>query len=102
MTDKDPFDRVRTESRCKVHTITLESGSTYQIDLRSKEFDPYLRLEDADGNQLAHDDDGGFDLNARVYITAPRTGTYRIIPTSYAGGKTGNYTFTVLRIAAAE
>jgi len=48
--------------------------------------DPYLRLEDAAGKELAKDDDGGEGLNARIRFDCPADGTYRIICTTFAGG----------------
>src|SRR5437867_4336851 len=45
LTDKDPFDRVRRQCRCKVYEVEMRSDREYTIDLRSKEMDSYLRIE---------------------------------------------------------
>src|SRR5262249_54560940 len=37
----DPLDKTRPFSRYKVHTANMTTGKTYQIDLMSKDFDPY-------------------------------------------------------------
>lgn len=94
LTKDDPKDAVRKFSTAKVYAVELKSGKEYQIDLISKEFDAYLRLEDATGKQLATDDDSGGNLNARIQFKCPSDGTYRIIATSFIGG-VGNYTLSV-------
>ena len=63
--------------------------------MTSTAFDAYLRLEDADGKQLAEDDDGGEDQNARLRFQAPKTGTYRIIATTFAANEFGAYIFMI-------
>jgi hypothetical protein len=95
LTRADPTDTVRKERHCKVYTLKLAADKNYTIDLESKEFDAYLRLENNAGEQLAEDDDSGSGLNARLVFRAPREGTYRIIATTYRPGATGNFTLTV-------
>jgi hypothetical protein len=95
LTDTDPKDRVRTASHCKIFEVEMKQGQAYVIDLRSTEFDPFLRVEDADGRELAQDDDSGGDLNARLRFIAPHTGTFRVIATTFAGGSTGSFTLSV-------
>lgn len=69
-------------------------GKRYTIDLVSRDFDAYLRLEDSTGKQLAEDDDSGGNLNARIVFQAPKDDTYWIIATTFLGG-TGNYTLSI-------
>ena len=45
LTAKDPFDKVRKESWAKVYELELKAGEIYVIDLRSDDFDTFLRLE---------------------------------------------------------
>lgn len=92
---KDPLDTVRKQCFCKVHTFDMTTGDVYVIDLQSKDFDSFLRLENAAKKQLAQDDDGGGFPHARITFTAPETGTYRIIVTTFAPNKTGEYSLTV-------
>jgi len=92
----DPLDRVKTQCRCKVFNVNLTAGTLYQIDMvqaAGSKLDPFLRLEDKDGKQLAADDDGGF-LNARITIRAPSTCEYRIIATSFVPA-VGAFSLTV-------
>jgi hypothetical protein len=90
----DPKDKMWAKSPHKVHEIKMTAGTAYQIDLASKAFDSFLRLEDAAGKELAQDDDSGGGLNARITFTAPKDGTYRVIVTNI-DGKEGDYTLTV-------
>jgi hypothetical protein len=90
----DPKDKVITKSPHKVHEHKMKAGSTYIIDLKSRQFDCYLRLEDSSGKQLAEDDDSGGGLDSRIVHKADKDDTYRIIVTSF-DGKAGAYTLTV-------
>jgi hypothetical protein len=93
LTKEDANDRVRNRP-CKIHTVKFAKDKAYVIDLISKDFDSYLRLEDADGKQLAQDDDSGGFPNARIRFVAPADGEYRIIATTFGGGA-GNYTLKI-------
>jgi hypothetical protein len=94
ITETDPIDPRREGSRHKVHKVKMAAGGAYAIDLRSKDFDPYLRLEATDGKVLEEDDDGGGELNARIVFRPRAAGEYRVIVTSFNGGF-GRYTLTV-------
>jgi hypothetical protein len=74
----------------QVHRVKLSADKTYLIDLQSEEFDTYLRILDSSGKQLASDDDGGEDLNARLRFTPPKEDTYQIVATRF-GGDQGSY-----------
>jgi predicted Zn finger-like uncharacterized protein len=95
LTNLDPMDRVRRGRHQKVYLQRLQAGKTYQIDLRSDQFDSYLRLENPQNQQLAEDDDSGGFPHARIIFTAPRTDNYRIIVTSFAPGAGGVFNLTV-------
>jgi hypothetical protein len=92
----DPKDKLQTNSPHKVHEKKMKSGESYQIDLVSRDFDSFLRVEDSAGTQLAVDDDSGGMLNARLVFRAPKDDTYRIIVTSL-DAKSGEYTLTFSR-----
>ncbi len=86
LTAFDPLDIVNgqpTQFRCKAFEVKMKAGQKYQIDLKSTQFDPYLRVEDMKGKQLAADDDSGGMLNARLVFTPPADGVYRIIATQF-------------------
>jgi thiol-disulfide isomerase/thioredoxin len=94
LTVDDPMDKVRN-AHCKIHVVKLKSGRMYTIDMVSSEFDSYLRLEDDKGSQLAEDDDGGGNLNARIEFTCSKDGDYKVICTAFAPEGMGNFTLTV-------
>jgi hypothetical protein len=94
LTAGDPLDRVRGGCYHVVHTYPMKAGRQYTIDLTSP-WDNYLRLENAQGQQLAQDDDSGGMLNARIVYSAPADGWYRIIVTSFDQKASGNYTLRV-------
>lgn len=92
LTQADPKDKVRRHA-CKTYTIRLNAGRQYTINLNSG-WDNYLRLENESGQQLAADDDGGGNLNARIVFNCRQEGTYHIVATSF-GGAIGPYTLNV-------
>jgi hypothetical protein len=91
---KDPKDASRNESYCKIYTIKLEAGKTYQFDC-SSDWDNWLRIEDAKGKQLAEDDDSGGGTDARIIFDCKTAGEYRVIVTSFNAEETGDFTVTV-------
>jgi hypothetical protein len=78
----------------------MKAGRTYVIDMKARTpgFDPFLRLEDPDGKQVAFDDDGGGNLDARIVYRAPRDGVHRIICTTFRPRQTGGYVLTVQEV----
>jgi hypothetical protein len=91
----DPTDRVRKDSFCHVHLVELSPAKSYVIDLASKRFDAYLRLEDATGKQIAEDDDSGGGTNARLRFRPRTPGVYRIIATTFDPNTFGAYSLTI-------
>lgn len=87
LTDSDKADVIRTECVRKVYEVRLQAGRTYVIDMESSQVDPYLRLESglasSIGDNLAEDDDGGGNLNARITYRPSASGPYFIIATTY-------------------
>ena len=99
LTKAHPEDRFRLGCHAIVYSFNMTAGQRYTLDLTSPAgpnfFDTWLRIQDTQGNALADDDDSGEGLNARIIFTAPRTGVYHIVVTSYGRGATGNFTLTV-------
>lgn len=77
------------------YVVAGTSGTTIEIQLQSDVFDTYLYLRDADGVDIADDDDGGNGTNSRLHVTLPADGAYTIIVTSYSAGAIGSYTLEV-------
>jgi hypothetical protein len=94
LTDKDTADIVQTHSVCKAFAVKMAKGKTYQIDMISRDIDPYLRLEDSTGKEVAKDDDSGDGRNARIRFVCPEEGEYRIVATTFFGG-TGSFTLMI-------
>ena len=94
LTDQDDKDKVRTNSYCKTYTFKMIKGHTYQIDMKSKEVDSYLRLENPAGEEVARDDDGGGFPDARITYKAEETGDFKIRATTFGGNSTGKFTLT--------
>lgn len=78
------------------YTFEGRAGEAVTITLRSGAFDAFLILLDADGDQIASDDDSAGDFDARIAAFAlPADGVYTIVATSYSGGGTGDYTLSL-------
>ena len=83
------------------YAFEAKAGWRIEIELTSEDFDPFLELrrdgaDDAEWLQQ-NDDISREDRNARIVVTAPADGTYRVWANSYEFGETGAYT---LRISA--
>jgi len=65
------------------------ADKTYTIDLSSTEFNAFLILEDASGQQIAR------DVSARLIFRPTHDGTFRVIMTSL-DGRTGEFTLRIL------
>lgn len=69
-----------------------QAGQRITIDMVSNEIDAYLILISADHDDFfVQDDDSGGNLNARLSVQLPHTGTYVILANAYAEGETGRY-----------
>ncbi len=73
--------------------IWLAAGQEVQIDMTSA-IDTYLYLLDDDCTSVASDDDGGSGTDSRITYTAPTSGVYTIVGTTYLDEVTGNYSIT--------
>lgn len=76
-------------------TVELQAGTRYAVDLASKEFDTFLRIEDARGDFIDEKDTGGVNKNARLFIEPPQAGKYKITATSRDGDGRGAYMLSV-------
>jgi tetratricopeptide (TPR) repeat protein len=87
------FDAANPTITRNVHRFDLLAGKTYVIDMESSPvFDAYLIAQDPTGVEIGRDDDSGGGLNARLTLTATKTGSYLIIATSFEGNAQGAYT----------
>jgi hypothetical protein len=78
-----------------LYSFQCSAGQPTQMDIMSN-WDNYLIVFDPTGSEVAHDDDGGEGLNARLHFTCPSTGVYRLgVTTGLASTSPGIYTLQV-------
>ncbi len=75
-------------------------GQMVQIDVMSDAFDAFCILQGPAGNEIARDDDSGEGLNARVRVSLPVTGQYRIIANTYRRDRYGPYRVRLTAVGA--
>ena len=92
-----PRDRVFEGSHCKTFPLEVKAGTTYTIDLSSRAFDAFLRLENSKQKKLADDDDGASknSTDARIVYQAERNETLTIVATTFGPDQTGQFKLTV-------
>src|SRR5204863_325196 len=74
----DPF----MNSPAQTFNFILKKGRPWIIAMKSKDFDPYLRLENMAGINVKFEDVGG-DGQSSLTFTPSADGIYRAIATSY-------------------
>jgi len=77
------------------HTLELQSGTTYLLDVSSSAFDPLISLFDPAGTVVAENDDYGSTTAARVVFTPEITGRYTLHVKSYYPEEHGAYLLTL-------
>ena len=81
------------------YAITLTAGQSITVTLLGFGSSPvpdfYLRIHDAAGNEIAHNDDGAGNYNSLLNFTATTAGTYYIDVGSYADSYAGTYELQV-------
>lgn len=82
-----------------VYTTALQAGQGYLIRADSSDFDSYLIVTTPSGQVMENDDHDG--LNAGVMVPSAEAGTYQIAVSSWAPGRTGTYTLSLVPQAAA-
>lgn len=78
------------------YTFEGVAGTTAVFDLRSSDFDTFLRVTAPSGEQFTNDDYEGSTNRSLVSFDIDAGGEYTIEATSYAGGATGAYTLDML------
>jgi hypothetical protein len=100
LTDADPKDTKRKTCHCKLFKVKMQAGASYEIRLRAAEgasFDPFLRLENPEGKEVAWDDDSDDGNNARIVFPCKADGVYQIVATSFVTS-TGAFTLSVREV----
>jgi hypothetical protein len=70
------------------------AGQRVAVELFSDDFDAYLYLVGPGLIEPMSDDDSAGDLDARIMLTLPATGTYRIIASALGAGESGGFTLS--------
>ncbi|NJL21229.1 MAG: hypothetical protein HC895_11050 [Leptolyngbyaceae cyanobacterium SM1_3_5] len=70
-------------------------GQTINVSLESSEFDPLLRIYDANNRRIAEIDDSDNSLNVYEAITLPRSGRYRVVVQGFSNTDSGQYTLSI-------
>ena len=82
----DPPYPPRNNYPHKSVNVQMQAGATYTIDLLQIDpIDTYLFIEDDKGTVLRQDDDSGGGLNARIIFAPDKSGTYKVICTTFSG-----------------
>ena len=99
----DLKDKVQQNSYCKTYTFKMEKDKSYQLELTSTAFQPYLRLLNADGNQVAVDfDQTGQRAPATLVHRSAKTEDYEIVCTTINPNTQGKFTLTVKELTGDE
>ncbi len=98
LTAENRSDNPLDNTYSNVYVFEGKRGQQVTIEMKSQEFDPYLIVRDADGNQIAFNDDiSPDDFNAKISVTLPKDGTYTVIARSKEAGETGAYSLRAVR-----
>ncbi len=77
--------------------LVCAAGQSFQLDIEGIGYDAYARIVNAEGAEVASNDDGGGSLNPRINYTCPSAGSYFLVSTSYTSSASGRYTMRVSR-----
>ncbi len=75
-----------------LYSFEGKAGQEVTIDMKSEDIDPYLILLGPGQREIAQDDDGGGNKDARIVVTLPADGTYTLLANSYEARQSGSYT----------
>ncbi len=75
--------------------LELSRGATVTVDLLSDEFDAYLLIVGPGLEGALSDDDGAGACDARLTLSAPEDGTFRVVANSLTAGATGRFRLRV-------
>lgn len=101
LTDKSnvlPVD----DSFFDLYSFEGKAGQQITIDMKSQELDPYLILLGPNQLEMAQDDDGGGEKDARIIVTLPVDGNYTVMANSFEARQSGTYTLELRASATAS
>ncbi len=80
----------------RIHPWNMMAGKTYSVEMQSKQFTPFLRLEDTEGkklSELVHL--FRYGKNSRLIFSPKKDGVYHVVATSIRRQGQGNYTLLI-------
>ncbi|NIR42651.1 MAG: hypothetical protein GWN99_02065 [Gemmatimonadetes bacterium] len=77
------------------YTVASTVGDELVIDLRSREFDPFLILLSPSRQDTQNDDFENSTGHSRIEKTVDETGDWTVVVTSYRGGESGEYELSI-------
>jgi tetratricopeptide (TPR) repeat protein len=86
---------LNAKTKEQFHTISLDAGVTYILEMKSNKLDSILKVCSAQGKVLAEDDDSGANQDAAIIFTPMQSGTYQLVATSFKMTGNGPYTLIV-------
>ncbi len=87
---------IRSGEFVDAYEIAVVAGRTVMVEMTSRDLDTYLIVTDPDGDQEDNDDCApGETSRSCVTVTPRRSGTMRVLATSYQPGETGRYAVAV-------
>ena len=87
------------------HAVNLTRGTLAIIEMQSRQFDTFLRLQDAQGKTLAENDDidtANKNLNSRILFIPKEDGLYQITASSFQQTGRGEYDLTIRQYSLAK
>lgn len=72
------------------YSFVAEEGNTVIVEMRSDDFDTYLKIRGPGGMDESNDDAEG-ETDSRIAFRVRETGRYQITATSYKSGDSGDY-----------
>jgi hypothetical protein len=95
----DPLDRVLLLPH-QAFNFYFKKGKSYVIDAKSKEFDPYLRLENMANVALKNEDLGG-NGHSTLHFSPLQDGIYRVVATAY-DSRAGRFDVSIRELPPAK
>jgi hypothetical protein len=92
---ENPPDREISGIKTEVVGDRSVSNQTTTFELRSVDFDTYLRVITPNGEEYENDDYEGDTERSFLSLDLTVSGTYEVMVTSYSSGETGDYTLEI-------
>lgn len=89
-----PGDETLEDRPVQAWALAGHAGASVTLVLEADDFDAYLYVVGPGLESPLEDDDGAGGLNARLDVTFPETGTYKVVASARGSGGTGGFRLT--------